>query len=181
MVTALFTLNAGLDRARRRSKGASTLSLLQVLSNRHGIRPSEIAALLQVHPSMVTRQLQELEDAGYVDIAANPADARSFLVRLTQAGEAEQQHLRQIGLDRFALFVDEWEPEDVRTLTTLLEKLERSKAAVASRERQLAHDRRSTRARQRPAEIGAHNHPRRAARHQGNPSDHGSQPAPAAP
>jgi DNA-binding MarR family transcriptional regulator len=149
MVIALVTLNAGLDRARRRSKGASTLSLLEVLSGRDGTRPSEIAARLQVHPSLVTRQLQELEGAGYVEVTVNPADARSFLVRLTPAGDAEQRRLRQIGLDRFALFVADWEPEDVRTLTSLLEKLEHSKAVVGSRERQPARDRRPDRARQR--------------------------------
>jgi hypothetical protein len=38
----------------------------------------------------------------------------------------------QIGLDRFDLFVADWEPEKVRTLTTLLEKLERSKTAAGS-------------------------------------------------
>jgi DNA-binding MarR family transcriptional regulator len=150
MVIALFTLNTGLDRVRRRSKGASTLSLLQVLSNRDGSRPSEIAAQLQVHPSMVTRQLQELEDAGYVEVTVNPADARSFLVTLTPAGDAEQQRLRQTGLDRCALFVADWQPEEVRTLTSLLEKLEHSKAAVGSHERQTVGDRRPDRARQRP-------------------------------
>lgn len=150
MVVALFTLTAGLDRARRRSKGAGTLSLLQVLSPRDGTRPSEIAALLQVHPSLVTRQLQELEDAGYVEVTTNPADARSFLARLTRAGSAEQQRLRQIGLDRFALFVADWKPEEVRTLASLLEKLEHSKAAVAIREQQTTRQRRPDRARQRP-------------------------------
>ncbi len=36
MVIALFTVNTGLDRARRRSKGASTLSVLQILARRQG-------------------------------------------------------------------------------------------------------------------------------------------------
>ena len=40
MVTALFVTNAALDRARRQKKGASTLSLLQVVAATPGIRPS---------------------------------------------------------------------------------------------------------------------------------------------
>jgi DNA-binding MarR family transcriptional regulator len=148
MTAALFTLKAGLDRARRRSKGASTLSLLQVLAGRHGARPSELAELLQVHPSLITRQIQELEDAGYVRVTANPADARSYLVALTPAGGVEQLRLTQIGLDRFALFVADWEPSEVRMLTALLEKLEHSKAAVAAGEQRPAGHRREARARQ---------------------------------
>lgn len=135
MVRALFTLNAGLDRARRRSKGASTLSVLQVLAGRDRVRPSEIAEHLGVHPSLVTRQIQELERAGLVQVTENPADARSLLIALTRSGAAEQERLTQIGLERFALFVADWEPEEVRRLTQLLQKLERSKTEVTARER----------------------------------------------
>jgi DNA-binding MarR family transcriptional regulator len=135
MVAALFTMNAGLDRARRRSKGASTLSLLQLLAGDDGLRPSDLAEQLGVHPSLITRQIQELEDAGFVRVSANPDDARSLLVSLTPTGVAEQRRLREVGLDRFALFVADWTPEEVRTLAELLEKLERSKAAVATQER----------------------------------------------
>ena len=138
MVAALFTMNAGLDRARRRSKGASTLSLLQLLARGDGLRPSDLAEQLGVHPSLITRQIQELEDAGYVHVSANPQDARSLLVSLTPGGVAEQRRLRQVGLDRFVLFVADWTPEEVRTLADLLEKLERSKAAVAAQERSRA-------------------------------------------
>src|ERR1019366_1547212 len=103
MVVALFTLTAGLDRARRQRKDASALSLLQVIGGRDGIRPSEIADHQLVHPSLVTRQVRDLEDAGYVQVAEDPADGRSWLVALTPAGGAELRRLQQVGLDRFAL------------------------------------------------------------------------------
>jgi len=38
-----------------------------------------------------------------------------------------------VGLDRFALFVADWEPGDVRMLAVLLEKLAVSAAAAAAR------------------------------------------------
>jgi hypothetical protein len=41
-----------------------------------------------------------------------------------------------VGLNRLSLFVADWEPRDVRMLTTLLQKFEISKAAVAASERQ---------------------------------------------
>jgi len=135
MVTALFVTNAALDRARRQKKGASTLSLLQVVAAAPGIRPSEIASAQDVHPSQVTRQVRDVESLGLVQVTADPADKRSCRVTLTSAGFDELQSLTEVGLDRFALFVADWEPEEVRMLTSLLQKLEESKAAAAARQR----------------------------------------------
>src|SRR5580698_893980 len=135
MVTALFVTNAALDRARRQKKGASTLSLLQVIAATHGIRPSEIATAQDVHPSQVTRQVRELERLGLVEITADTADGRSCRVTLTPAGAEELRSLTEEGLDRFSLFVADWDPDEVRMLTALLQKLEASKAAAAARQR----------------------------------------------
>ena len=135
MVIALFTLIGSLDRATRQSAGATTLSLLQVVAGREVIRPSEIADLQRVHPSLVTRQVRDLEDKGYVKVTADPTDGRSCLVALTPVGADEMSRLREVGLDQFAAFVADWPSEEVRTLTALLEKLESSKTADATRER----------------------------------------------
>jgi DNA-binding MarR family transcriptional regulator len=134
MVAALFTMNAGLERARRQRKGASTLSLLQIVGDHEGIRPSEIAELQGVHPSLVTRQIRELEALAFVQVASDPSDGRSSLVFLNDAGTNELRRLEQFGLKRFALFVRDWEPEEVRSLTELLWKLQRSMAAISARE-----------------------------------------------
>ena len=134
MVIALFTLIGSMDRAARQSAGASTLSLLQAVASRDAIRPSEIADLQHVHPSLVTRQVRDLEDKGYAQVTADPADGRSCLVTLTPAGAEEMARLRQAGVDRFAAFVADWEPEEVRTLTALLEKLQSSKTATATKQ-----------------------------------------------
>jgi DNA-binding MarR family transcriptional regulator len=135
MVAALFVTNAALDRARHQKKGASTLSLLQVIAATPGIRPSEIASAQDVHPSQVTRQVRELENLGLVRVTADTADKRSCRVTLTSAGTDELQSLTEQGMDRFASFVADWEPEEVRMLTSLLQKLEESKAAAAARQR----------------------------------------------
>jgi DNA-binding MarR family transcriptional regulator len=135
MVAALFATNAALDRARRQKKGASTLSLLQIVAVDPGIRPTEIAIAQDVHPSQVTRQVRELESAGLLRVTADLADRRSCRVTLTSAGAEEWERLTEEGLDRFASFVADWEPEEVQTLTLLLEKLEASKAAVTAQQR----------------------------------------------
>jgi DNA-binding MarR family transcriptional regulator len=142
MVVALFTLIGGIDRATRLSQGASTLSLLQVVAGRDAIRPSEIAGIQHVHPSLVTRQIRELERLGYVEVRSDPADRRASLVSVTSAGADKTRQLQQIGLERFATFVADWEPDQVRMLTALLEKLEQSKAAVGELERHSTRDER---------------------------------------
>jgi DNA-binding MarR family transcriptional regulator len=135
MVMALFATSAALDRARRQKKGASSLSLLQVVAATPDVRPSDIAGTLGVHPSQVTRQVRELESLGHLQVTADATDGRSCRVTLTPAGADELRSLTEEGLDRFASFVQDWEPEEVRTLTSLLQKLEESKAAVAARQR----------------------------------------------
>lgn len=145
MVVALFTLTAGLERARRQRKAAAALNLLQVIAGHDAIRPSDLADLQLVHPSLVTRQVRELEDAGYVRVTGDPADGRSWLVTLTEAGAAEMSRLQEVGLDRFTLFVADWEPGEVQTLTALLGKLSASMVAVGERERGQAARRERTR------------------------------------
>jgi DNA-binding MarR family transcriptional regulator len=144
MVSALFTLNAGLDRARRQRKGASTLSLLQVIADHDGIRPSEIADLQQVHPSLVTRQIRELEEQEYVTVGEDPSDRRSLRVTVTDAGAQELRRLVDFGLKRFALFVKDWDPEELRAFTELLLKLQTSMATISAREQRPATGRRGS-------------------------------------
>lgn len=147
MVAALFTLIAGTERARRQKKAAAALDLLQVIAAGEGIRPSDIAGQRLVHRSLVTRQLRELEDAGYVQFAADPRDGRSWLVALTPAGYEEMRRLQDVGLDRFAMFVADWQPGEVQQLTALLEKLTASMTGAAAREAQAAHTARGRRSR----------------------------------
>src|SRR5580692_699009 len=155
MVGALFTLLANVDRARRERKAATDLALLQVIGSSGPIRPSDIAARQHVHQSFATRQIRELEDTGQVSVAADPTDGRSYLVTLTPAGVDELDRLTKIGLQRFAMFVSDWEPEQVRDLARLLEKLQASMTALSARERALsASERRAARrpVRDRPKE-----------------------------
>jgi DNA-binding MarR family transcriptional regulator len=135
MVGALFTLIGGIERATRRHQGASALSLLQALAENSPARPSEIAERQGVHPSLITRQLKDLEDQGYVSVTQDPEDGRAWLVSLTGSGEVQVRRLQRVGIDRFALFVEDWDVAEVRAFTALLEKLERSKTTVSRRER----------------------------------------------
>jgi DNA-binding MarR family transcriptional regulator len=135
MVAALFVTDAALDRARRKKRGANILSVLQVIAATPGIRPSEIASAQDLHPSQITRQVRDLENQGLVQVAADTEDRRSCQVTLSSTGAGELERITEVGLDRFGSFVADWEPEEVRMLTSLLQKLEASKAAVAAQRR----------------------------------------------
>jgi DNA-binding MarR family transcriptional regulator len=134
MVKALFTLTGGLERARRRIPDASSLAVLQIISAYDKIHPSEIASELGVHQSTITRHVQTLEDAGKIIIIIDPTDRRSCTLTLSEDGRNELARLTEIGLDRFAKFVADWDDEEVRDFTRYLVKLEESKAAVARQE-----------------------------------------------
>jgi DNA-binding MarR family transcriptional regulator len=139
LVAALFAVTSGLERARRQIPDAAALSALQVLAwaerqqPAQQVRPKDIAVALGVHRSAVTHQLQALEEAGQVTLTVDPADRRSWFVALTDAGRAELDRLTTIGMDRFALFVADWDAHEVRTLTRLLVKFDASKAEVGRR------------------------------------------------
>jgi DNA-binding MarR family transcriptional regulator len=126
LVAALFTLTAGLERARRDRRQAAALDLLQVIAGSGGDRPSDIATLRGVHPSQVTRQLGDLEQAGYVALTRDSLDRRSWRVTLTGEGAAEMARLQEIGLDRFCLFLSGWTGEDVQSLAAQLRRLKAS-------------------------------------------------------
>jgi DNA-binding MarR family transcriptional regulator len=134
MVAALFTLIGGLEKARKHIPNASALNTLQIIAMHGEIRPSEIAALLDVHQSSVTRQIQVLQDKGYVNIVIDPEDRRSCIITLSDSGLAEMARLTEMGLQRFATFVADWQAEEVRTFTRLLIKLEESKAEIGRQE-----------------------------------------------
>jgi DNA-binding MarR family transcriptional regulator len=134
LAAALHAVTSGLERARRRIPDAATLSVLQILAWAERtdpdlqVRPSDLAGALDVHRSAVTRHLQSLSDAGHVSLTVDPADRRSWIVRLTDTGRAEVDRLMAVGLDRYSAFVADWEAEDVRALTRLLFRFEASRA-----------------------------------------------------
>jgi DNA-binding MarR family transcriptional regulator len=127
MATALFTVQDGMAKAVRRLKNASLLRLLQTVAGTEPVRPSELAAHLDVHQSLITRQIKDLEAVGKVEVSPDAHDGRAFVVSLTENGRTEVAELAEAGLRRFMGFVQNWEPEEVREFTRLLWKFQESK------------------------------------------------------
>ena len=140
MVGALFGLIGSIQRAQKGNGPANRLALLQMIAAHGQIHPSQLAEELEVNQSSITRQVRIMEDEGNVVVSADPGDLRACIIQLTDAGHNKLNELSAIGLGRFSEFVANWDAEEVRTLTRLLLKLERSKTEAAVQERAPAKD-----------------------------------------
>jgi DNA-binding MarR family transcriptional regulator len=118
----LSSISHGLDRA--------SIPLLGVLEEQGEVRPSDLAAALELDPSTVSRQLGQLERLGLVQRSADQADGRATLIGLTPAGRGNLATVRQA---RAALLEDvlaQWNEADREQLQALLDRLLESLAAL---------------------------------------------------
>src|SRR5690349_9119525 len=120
---ATFRLVNDARRGMSRSFDAPRVGVLHVVAAQGPVRPGTIGEALDMAPSSVTRHVQALEDAGQVTVEADPADARTCLIEVTEAGTKELQHLETAGLNVFAQVVADWSEDDLQTLTSLLTRL----------------------------------------------------------
>jgi DNA-binding MarR family transcriptional regulator len=135
MVDALLTVNAAVEQTTRQSTRAGRREMLRVIADHPGIRPSELAEHLDVHASHVARQVRDCEAAGFVTVAPDRVDRRSSVITLEPAGSDELHRLAELTRDRFAVFLEDWKPDEVRTLAELLAKLRTSMDTVFASER----------------------------------------------
>lgn len=69
--------------------------LLRALWEEEGLTHSELAERLQVRPPTITRMLQRMERAGFLERRQDAEDQRVSRVYLTEAGRAIRENLRQ--------------------------------------------------------------------------------------
>jgi DNA-binding MarR family transcriptional regulator len=92
---ALARITRSLDRRTRGDLLTRTqFSALATIARRGPVRVSEVAELEGVNPTMLSRILGKLEDAGLVRRSPDPADGRVSHVEVTDAGAHLHQRLR---------------------------------------------------------------------------------------
>lgn len=97
------------------------------------VRPTTLAGQLGVHLSVVSRQVQALVEAGFVQREDDPDDARATLIRVTGAGRdafQEAQRSRTLMLDEV---LSSWPEEDSRRFVVLLRRFNEQIEAEISR------------------------------------------------
>jgi len=115
-----------IDHGHRRISRQLDLTRVRVLGTvaaRGPVRPSAIAAELDLTASATSRHLAALERARNVTVEADPADSRTFLVRQTEAGRAEIDATIGAGTAVFEEVIADWTDEDVATARELVTRL----------------------------------------------------------
>jgi DNA-binding MarR family transcriptional regulator len=110
-----FGLDARVDRA-----GYITLARLV---EQDTIRMSDLAALLCLDLSTVSRQVKALEDLGMVARTADPDDRRAYLLEPTPAAREVVADVKAAFSRLVDLALTDWSEDDRQTLTTLLDRL----------------------------------------------------------
>ncbi|MFD0690427.1 MarR family winged helix-turn-helix transcriptional regulator [Actinomadura fibrosa] len=102
----------------------AAVPVLRALVDADGpLRPSELAARLAVEAPHVTRQVQRLERAGYVERVPDPDDRRAQRVRLTDAGRDVVDCIRAAGRRWIADALAAWPAEDRERLAVLAHRM----------------------------------------------------------
>ncbi|WP_219413046.1 MarR family winged helix-turn-helix transcriptional regulator [Pseudonocardia nigra] len=92
---ALARISRMLDRQSRGDSLTRTqTSVLGTVARLGPVRISELAEIEGVNPTMLSRIVAKLEDAGLLRRRPDPADGRAALVEVTDAGAAEHRRLR---------------------------------------------------------------------------------------
>jgi DNA-binding MarR family transcriptional regulator len=99
------------------------------------LRPTRLAGLLEVDLSVVSRQVRALEDVGFVQREADPADARAALVSATQAGREAFERTKQQRTEVLDEVLSGWPPEERETFVRLLSRFnDQLETAIARRQ-----------------------------------------------
>src|SRR6201996_1395467 len=103
---------------------ATTAALATI--NRSGpLTPSELAELERVKRPTMTRTLAALEREGLIERTPDPADGRSSLVAVNDAGRERLARLRRRKSAYLARRLRKLDPDEVETLARAAELLER--------------------------------------------------------
>lgn len=110
--------------------------VLDVLADQNARSQKELAERLGINRTIMVRLIDRLESAGYVTRNRNPANRRSYVLSLTEAGRAELAGMRQAVSDRDARLTATLTSRERRRFNELLSRLqpEPDKPAIQSTE-----------------------------------------------
>ncbi|WP_433338358.1 MarR family winged helix-turn-helix transcriptional regulator [Spirillospora sp. CA-294931] len=102
----------------------AAVPVLRVLADAGGpVRMNEIAAELGVEAPHVTRQVQRLEQVGYVERVPDPGDRRAQRVLLREQGREAFARVRAVALGWMDEALGHWTPGDRAALAELVNRM----------------------------------------------------------
>ena len=103
-------------------------AVLSAIGVMRSVSPTELASLLRVPPTSISRHVARMVEAGLAVRSPNPADRRSYLLELSDAGRATA---RQIG-PRIRMLLGQLSAHaDLDPIESALVQLEQAARAVA--------------------------------------------------
>jgi DNA-binding MarR family transcriptional regulator len=121
----VLKLGRALTHRHLKSYDGVTPALFGVLTTLHrlgAMRTTTVAEMMQVDVSVASRQVGELEQQGLVERRRDPADARAWLVAVTESGTAAVRAVldRQRAIARSVLA--DWDTDELHTFVTGLRR-----------------------------------------------------------
>lgn len=123
LAVTLVTASEWLRRASAIAMDPVDTGVLRLAAERGRVRPSELAESLDVNPSTITRHVRMLVEDGEVTLSSDTTDGRASLVQITDRGRAHLRRIYDGGVDSFLALVQAWTNDEVRMLTSLLDRL----------------------------------------------------------
>ncbi|MGF7124910.1 MarR family transcriptional regulator [Rhodococcus sp. TAF43] len=104
-------------------------AVLFVLSARGPCRQNELASVLCVSQSALSRQMTELVDAGLVDRQPDSDDKRAFLVQVSEKGDEVLRTTKELRSARLHGLLGGWSQEEAVAALSTIERLTDTLAA----------------------------------------------------
>jgi DNA-binding MarR family transcriptional regulator len=140
-VEAAFSLmarKAGLPRLHERMTAAvgiplehASFQLVRRLGESGPLRASELAVLMGLDLSTVSRQVASLEVAGLVERRPDPVDRRASLLTLSEEGRVASSRICAARRAMFAEMLTVWPEEDVERFAELIGRFAHAMATLA--------------------------------------------------
>ncbi|WP_405830933.1 MarR family winged helix-turn-helix transcriptional regulator [Streptomyces sp. NBC_01176] len=105
---------------------AGSAAVLTLLGRHGDMRMSKLAELLSVDMSVTSRHVAHVADRGWIERLPDPADKRSRILRLTDAGHARLDELSRRSSQLFADRLSDWSDQEVGLLSHLMGRLRES-------------------------------------------------------
>ena len=132
-------ISTGRVAARARSERSGVMlsgpaiSILGALCSSGPVRLSSLSRATGLEASLISREIRELGDAGYIFRTPDPTDGRAGIVEATAKGTDAWKRYCVAADSINAETFTEWSTEDLHTLRTLLERVAHDRAKSPSR------------------------------------------------
>ena len=97
--------------------------VLRAVAENAPVRTTELAELLGVDPSTMSRHVSVLERAQLVERVPDPVDRRASSVSITESGKRVMSRVRDARHEIISAVLEDWSPSDRAQLAPLLARL----------------------------------------------------------